>query len=197
MKKKYIFIIFFILLIIIFFITYKFLKYGNNISKSDDNNILNISSYEAVVEVEVTSNKNKNKYVLRQQYIEPNIFKQEVLEPENIKGLETSFDGEKLQIKNKSLNLQMIYENYSCIEGNSLSLKAFIDEYKKDEAAEVKKNDNEIIIKIKTNNGNKYQEYKTLYVDKKTNFPTKMEILDYNKNRTIYILYREIRINAI
>lgn len=82
---------------------YKTAEFGNTNIKSAENikeYILNISSYEANVTVEVTSNKNKNKYKLIQKYFEPNIFKQEVLEPSNIKGLTIQYDGANLKIDN-------------------------------------------------------------------------------------------------
>lgn len=199
MNKKIYLIAFFIILaiyLIVFFIfTYKNSKLGNNISKSDDNNILNISSYEAIVEVEVYSNRNTNKYVLKQKYYAPNIFKQEVIEPENIKGLTTTFDGTNLTIENKSLNLQTFYENYNCMQGNSLSLISFVEQYKKNKAAETTETDEEIAIKITLDENNKYEKYKKMYINKRTKLPTKMEILDINQNTTVYILYREIKIN--
>lgn len=199
MNKKIYLIAFFIFLaicLILFFIfTYKNFNSGNNISKSDDNNILNISSYEATVEVEVYSNKNTNKYILKQKYFAPNIFKQEVLEPENIKGLTTTFDGTNLTIQNKSLNLETFYENYNNMQGNSLSLISFIEQYKKDERAETTETDKELIIKIKLDKENKYEMYKKLYINRSAKLPTKMEILDINQNTTVYILYREIKIN--
>ena len=195
MYKKIYFITFIIILIICIFFAYKNLKFGNNINKSDDYNILNISSYDATVEVEVHSNKNTNKYVLKQKYDAPNIFKQEVIEPENIKGLTTNFDGTNLIIQNKSLHLQSFYENYNCMQGNSLSLISFIEQYKKDEEAEIIESDEEKILKIKSNENNKYEMYKKLYISKNTNLPIKMEILDFNQNTTVYILYREIKIN--
>ena len=195
MYKKIYFITFIIILIICIFFAYKNLKFGNNINKSDDYNILNISSYDATVEVEVHSNKNTNKYVLKQKYDAPNIFKQEVIEPENIKGLTTNFGGTNLIIQYKSLHLQSFYENYNCMQGNSLSLISFIEQYKKDEEAEIIESDEEKILKIKSNENNKYEMYKKLYISKNTNLPIKMEILDFNQNTTVYILYREIKIN--
>ena len=36
---------------------------------------------------------------------------------------------------------------------------------------------------------------KKLYIDKKTNLPTKMEVVDTNKNSKVYILYNEVEIN--
>lgn len=109
-KKLFCIIAFFIICIVItvficFFRKndYKTEEFGNtNIKSAEDikNYILNISSYEADISLEVTSNKNTNKYRLIQKYASPNIFKQEVLEPNNIKGLITTYDGENLKIEN-------------------------------------------------------------------------------------------------
>ncbi len=82
---------------------YKTVEFGNTNIKSAENikeYILNISSYEADISLEVTSNKNTNKYRLIQKYASPNIFKQEVIEPNNIKGLTTIYDGTNLKIEN-------------------------------------------------------------------------------------------------
>lgn len=110
-KNKKLVILIAIVIIIVSIITiyffkkkdYKTAKYGNTNIKSAENikeYILNISSYEADISLEITSNKNTNKYRLIQQYAEPNIFKQEVLEPSNIKGLTTTYDGTNLKIEN-------------------------------------------------------------------------------------------------
>ena len=199
MKKKRIFIILiiFLILIIIFVqIAYKISNSGNNISKSDKFDILNISSYEALIEVQVYSNRNTNKYILRQKYLKPNILKQEVIKPENIKGLTTTYDGTNLVIENKSLNLKDIYEDYNNITGNNLSLVSFINEYNKAENIKNEETENEKVIQIEIKNSkNKYERFRKLYIDKKSNIPTKMEILDINQNITVYILYKEIKIN--
>ena len=114
------------ILIIIAIVTYfslknanKNLNYGNNITNKSveeiEEYILNISSYKAEIILEITSNKNTNRYKLIQKYASPNIFKQEVLEPNNIKGLTTTYDGTNLKIENTSIELSKIYENYNYI----------------------------------------------------------------------------------
>ena len=51
----------------------KKIKIGNNIiSQVEIDDILNISSYKATIEVEVKSNKNENKYVIKQEYFGEN-----------------------------------------------------------------------------------------------------------------------------
>lgn len=109
-KLLYIIAVFFIICIILITIIcffrkkdYKTKKFGNtNIKSAEDikEYILNISSYEADISLEIISNKNTNKYRLIQKYASPNIFKQEVLEPNNIKGLITIYDGTNLKVEN-------------------------------------------------------------------------------------------------
>lgn len=193
--KKYVFLIFFIIFLICAIIAYKLLNIGNNIIKSDDSNILNISSYEATVEAQIFSNKNSNKYILKQKYYEPNIFIQEVIEPDNFKGFSILYDGENLIIRNDSLEVKSTYENYEVLSSNSLSLISFIEEYKNSKEIETKETEEETIIKIGINGNNKYEKYKKLYINKKTNLPTKIEVLDINENITVYILYKEIKLN--
>ena len=135
-KKHFIWIII-IILIIVAIILYFFLKNDNKNSNLGNNlinktlaeieeYILNISSYEAEIEVQVESNKNQTKYVLKQSYISPNVEKQVVKEPSNIQGLETIYDGSKLTINNSKLNLTTIYENYEYLTDNFLWLNSFI-----------------------------------------------------------------------
>ncbi len=124
MRKKRIFLFFiFLICIIILIIAYKLSNLGNNINKSDDYKILNISSYEAEVQVEVHSNKNTNKYLLKQKYVEPNIFRQEIIKPENINGLTTTFDGTNLTLEHSNLNLKTVYENYSSMTRKFIKLE--------------------------------------------------------------------------
>lgn len=47
--------------------------------------ILNINSYEVVAEINVESNKNSNKYIVKQTYLkEQNLYKQEIIVPEEV-----------------------------------------------------------------------------------------------------------------
>lgn len=193
-----------VIIIIAFFIkfNYKKIKSGNNITiKSADDvkkYILGINSYEATFKVEINSNKNNNSYVIKEQYVkETRIYKQEVLEPENIKGLKTIYDGASLKIENSNINLSKIYENYQCIGDNLLSLSCFIDDFLDSGENKIIDNENEIILETSAKNGNKYINHKKLYIDKKTSKPTKMEIQDVTQKNIIYILYNEIKINNL
>ena len=148
-----------------------FLKSGNTIiNKSEEDIIeyvLNINSYNAKLEIEVETNKNKNKYIVKQSLEKGNISKQEVLEPKNIAGIVTEFDGTNLKIINNELNLSTTFENYSYIVENKLWLNSFIEDYKKSNNSKVTTKENEIILEMRNDDGNKYNIYRKLYINKK------------------------------
>lgn len=203
MKNKkigIIFILVIILLVSIFLIffrksTAKNLKIGNNTSSQEIvDYILNISSYETTIEVEIKSNKNENKYVIKQIYQGPEDNRQEVLEPSNIAGVKIIKKGNTLTLENTKLNLSTIYENYEYISENSLDLSSFIETYQQDSNAELKEKENEII--LKTSSGEKTRIERTLYISKQTGMPIKMEIEDTSKKVAVYILYKEVNVNS-
>ena len=193
------------LIFIIFFIKndYKNLKAGNNMSNKNieeiEEYILNISSYEATVEVTIESNKNTNKYILLQQYLSPNLSKQIVLEPSNIEGLEIMYDGQSLSINNTKLNLNKVYENYEYVIDNYLNLESFIADYKackeKNKTKLYEEND-EYVLEANIENS-EYIYNKKLYISKKAGNPTKLLIEDVNEKTLVYILYNEIKINGL
>lgn len=202
MKKKTFFlitiIIFLIILISIFYINEsKKSKIGHtNNSQEIVANILNISSYNATIDVKVVSNKNENKYIIKQEYKSKDSNLQEVIEPSNIAGTKIIKEGNKLILENSSLNLSSIIENYQYISSNNLDLSSFIEDYKNDSRADYEENENEIKMYAvgDTNNNSDSKCKKTLYIDKKTNLPKQLEIEWTNKNNKVYILYNEVEI---
>ena len=204
MKKIITIVIVIVIIIIMFFIkfNYKSLKFGNNMSsKSADEikeYILGINSYEAKSTIRIESNKNVNEYVIKEQYKkEDNIYKQEVIQPENIAGICYMYDGYNLKIENNKLNLTKIYENYQYIGENTITLIGFINDYKVAEESNVSQTDNEIILEIKVKSANKYIANKKLYIDRNTGNPSKLEIKDITQKAKIYISYNEIKINNL
>lgn len=206
MKNKKVFIIILVLIIISFIIFYIFfnkkgtnnLNLGNNKSSQEIvDYILNISSYEAIIEVDVKSNKNENKYILKQQYISPETSTQEVIEPSNIQGVKIIKQGKNLKLENTNLSLTSVFDNYEYVADNILDLNSFIEDYKNNSESKYEEKDDQIIMTTKTNNENKYIKNKILYINKKTAMPSKLEIKDANKNLMVYILYNEVKINSL
>lgn len=201
MKNKKIILFIFIILIIIFGIILgikmiKKTKSGNNISSQEIvDKILNINSYIAKIKVQINSNKNKNIYILRQEYNTENGFVQEVIEPSNISGVKIIRKDNILTIENTELDLKTIFENYNGLENNNLDLINFINEYKENNKSFFEEKNNEIILRTSSEKDNIYQKNKVLYIDKNNIIPTKLIVQDYNQNSTIIIEYNEIELN--
>lgn len=172
---------------------------GNNITNKSiqeiEEYILNISSYEAKLEVTVQSNKNTNKYILKQKYINSKLEEQVVVEPSNIEGLTVLYENGKLTINNTKLNLQTVYDNYEETTQNNLWLNSFIEEYKNNNNRSISEDSNYVIMTVNT--ANNYEKVETLYINKNTGNPEKMIIQDKNQKIMVYILYNEIRINNL
>ena len=201
MKNKKILILAIILFITIMIViliffknnTAKSFKIGNNTSSQEIvDYILNIKSYETIVDVETRSNKNENKYVIKQSYNGEDENSQEILEPSNIEGVKMVRSGKILKLENTNLKLTSIFENYDYLSQNCLDLSSFIDEYKNDANSKWEEKNGEIIMKT---NLSKNME-KELYISKENGKPLKMNIDDTNKKTAIYILYREVNVNS-
>ena len=200
MKNKKIFyligviLLIIILLVLIFKNTTKKSINGNNMNSQEIvDYILNINSYKAQITVQVNSNKNTNKYIIKQEYNTENGCIQEVLEPSNIAGVKITRKDENLIVENTNLNLSKIFNNYKGLEDNCLDLYNFIHEYKSNSESTFEQKDDEII--MTTTNKNKYNKIKVLYIDKKHVIPTIMQIKDDNQNMTIIIEYNNIELN--
>ncbi len=184
-------IIILIMIIIFFFLNNnmsKNFKIGNNTTSQEIvEYILNINSYEAIVDIDVKSNKNENKYKLKQTYKGKENNLQEVLEPENIAGVKLIKEENNLKLENSKLNLTSILQNYEYISENALDLISFIEDYKNENNSKWEEKDNEIL--MKTSN-------KTLYINRENGKPEKMEIHDNNKKIAVYILYTEVIVNS-
>ena len=175
----------------------KDLKMGNNKNSQEIvDYILNLSSYEVQVTVNVTSNKNTNKYILKQTYQSPNQSTQEVIEPSNIAGVKLENDGTNLKVENSQLNLNTILENYNYLGDNCLDLYSFIEDYKKDDKAIFEEKNTEIIMRASSKIENIYIQEKILHIDKQTHNPTQMEIKDNKQKTTINILYNEVKVSS-
>ena len=203
-KKLILICIVAMIIIILFFIIFKILYYKNTktgntiIDKTLEEvkmYILNISSYEAEIEVTVESNKNTNKYIMEQKYSKPNIASQRIIEPKNIEGLTIKYDGTNLEISNSNLDLKTIYENYTYVSDNILWISDFIENYKNNNGTITEEN-GVIIMETKCNK-NKYNTYEKLYIDRNANKITKLVIEDENKKSKIYITYNKIKIGSL
>ena len=197
MKKKIIISISILIALFLIILCVKFSNFGNNnINQDSVKDIFNMQEYEAEIEATITSNKNENKYKIKEQYTKSEEkATQEVLEPEDLKGVKIIKQGAKITLENTQLNLSKIFEECNGIVESDMNLLTFIKNYKENtQQSSMEEKNKEIILKTKSNSNNKHLESKVLYIDKTTGKPTKMEIKDTNKKTIVYIVYNKVEI---
>ena len=197
MKKKIIISISILISLFLIILCVKFSNFGNNnINQDSVKDIFNMQEYEAEIEATITSNKNENKYKIKEQYTKSEEkATQEVLEPEDLKGVKIIKQGAKITLENTQLNLSKIFEECNGIVESDMNLLTFIKNYKENtQQSSMEEKNKEIILKTKSNSNNKHLENKVLYIDKTTGKPTKMEIKDTNKKTIVYIVYNKVEI---
>ncbi len=199
MKKiKAIFIILSISIVLIFCVFgIKNAKIGkNNINQDNVKDIFNMKEYEAELEVTINSNKNQNKYKIKQKYKkdEEEII-QEIVEPENLKGIKIIKQKNKITLENTELNLNKIFSEYNGIAQNDMDLDSFVKDFKENEqSSKIEEKSEEIVLETQSKNKNKYTKNKILTISKNTGTPINMEIKDINKKTTVYIVYSKVEI---
>lgn len=173
---------------------YKKEESGNNKNiKEIEEYMLNINSYKAKIKVTVKSNKNVNFYELEQE-VTVNQTKQIATSPEDLKGIEITYENGTLQIKDTQYNLSKIYNNYPYIADNDLFLTSFIEEYRQAKNKEIKEENNKIKMSFKSEES-KYDNNKILYINKSTLKAENLKIFDINNDCKVDIVYNEIEFN--
>ena len=176
---------------------FKFFNFGNNKTSQDNvKDIFNMNGYEVEFNMTITSNKNENEYKIKQNYMKnENRSVQEIIEPENLKQIKIIKQNNTITLENTQLNLNKIFNEYNGIAQNDMDLESFIKDFEQGNSkSSIKEKDDEIILQTVSKNANKYTKNKTLYIDKNTQKPTRMEIKDINKKITVYIVYTKVEI---
>ena len=197
MNKKMMFIFAIICIIIFFIFYYIFCISGNNIIRNQKEFIEDIfrklKHYEADIDVTITSNKNENKYNMK-QIVDGKNSKIIINSPENVKGLEIEIKEGNLKIINEKTNMEKVYKNYKDLINNSIFIGSFIKDFEEFKC-QIQENEEEIVIKInKTMENNTYTNIKELYLDKKTGLPQKLLIKDNSQKINTSIIYNDIKI---
>ena len=104
-------------------------KLGNNTNEDVEKTILNINSYTANITVKEISNKNDNEYCLKQE-VKENYEKQIGISPDEISGMEITFENNVLEFKNSKISVNKAYKDYKMIYNNNLFLTDFVKGYK-------------------------------------------------------------------
>lgn len=169
-----------------------FCSCGKNINMSGEDvhkSLYVMTSYECIAQIKVITNKNERVYTVRQYFKHPNKFKVEVIDPKEIKGFKTIYDGINLYIYGAGNNQEQLLKNYSSIYDNKLFLSDFMSNYLKCEKSQITKDDKNIRLTTTVMNQNNYMDTHQLVIDKTTGLPKELNLFDVNKSLKMGIVY--------
>lgn len=153
------------------------------------NQISKIESYTCNAKVEAIGNKENTTYIFKHTYKKPDYYKLEVKSPKNLQGKTIEYKGEKVLVKNPSINDTIELPNMNN-DSHYLFIGDFIKNYMQNESIILEVTKSELKIQTEIPGDNKYFKKQILYVDNKTKNPNKMEILD-NEDKPIFIVTYE------
>ncbi|WP_343345826.1 germination lipoprotein GerS [Terrisporobacter petrolearius] len=151
--------------------------------------ISKIESYTCNAKVEAIGNKENTTYIFKHTYKKPDYYKLEVKSPKNLQGKTIEYKGDKVLVRNPSINDIVELPNINN-DSHYLFIGDFIKNYMQNESIILEVTESELKIQTEIPGDNKYFNKQILYVDNKTKNPNKMEILD-NEDKPIFIVTYE------
>ncbi|MGE5630396.1 MAG: LolA family protein [Caulobacteraceae bacterium] len=160
--------------------------------------LLELKSYTCDVTMKVMNNKSTMEYKMKHFYISPGKYRVEVVEPEELKGQVTIYDGEHSYIYHPKINAQLVTENFP----DSLECDAFIGSFisrfkdmKNVKITKEKDNDNLYMLEFEVPEPNSYKVLERLWIDTLNAVPVKAEIYGADGKTTVSIRYTNFGYN--
>lgn len=161
--------------------------------------IMKLKAYKCDVVYSVTNNKSTNVYRAKHMYKAPDKYRIEIVEPEELKGQTTIYNGDKAYIHHPRINTTMITENFNDTIEYSTFVGAFVEYFKDNGGARFKLealNDIQCyVLEVPLDNANMYRAIEKIWINAENAIPIKTELLDKNKNVNAQVLYENFEIN--
>lgn len=158
--------------------------------KNFQDQVSKIESYTCTAEIEVVGNKGKSNYTLKHYYKKPDTYKLEVISPEHLKGKTMEYKENKIIIKNPDIDDFIELPN----SGNNeqyLFVGDFMKNYFQNEEMIMEFSDSDLVLKTNIPGDNRNFNKQTLYINKESKKPERMEILDKEENIICTVKYKD------
>lgn len=161
--------------------------------------ITNIEAYSCTAKVTVYGNKEPIVYVMKQWFKKPDMYKIQIVEPEELKDKTTIFNGRKAFISHPRIGQGWMMTNFT----NSMEEKMFIGYFIKnfvdseDSKGTRKTRDGKEYILLSTEipGNHPYFNSEKLWFDTDKYFPQRLQILDAKNELRIDVEYYNLEIN--
>lgn len=165
------------------------------------NTLKNLETYEAVASVTYISNNNYHDYRVKQHSKASGEYRVEVLEPENVAGNVTIFDGKVICQYNNNVSGKIAVGTTESSERSEIFLTSFIKNYYADEevsmaVSNMEDDDDITILEAKLPGDNQYLSTEKLLLVNDTLKPKELIIYDDKGKERIVVVFHEIEYNV-
>lgn len=169
--------------------------------KSINEFINNLDTYAAVTNITYISNDNKNTYKTLQYCRKTGEYRTEIINPDNVTGNITMFDGKIIYQYNPSVSDSIQITSQETSERSEIFLTSFIKNYamSKEVSVSVSNFDNNefTVIEAIIPGNHPYMSNEKLWINNDTLLPKKLVVYDYNQIERIIVEFEEFVFNPI
>lgn len=166
---------------------------GANSFEKVSKKLLKLDSYTCEVTMRVANNKSINEYRLKHYFKSPGKYKIEVIEPKELEGQTTIYNGSSSYIYHPRIDQYLITENFSSSADYNAFVGAFMERLKSTEdlkVSSVKEGDKEfVIVEFAVSKPNRYMEQEKIWFDAENTVPVKAEIYGSDGKTNVQIYY--------
>jgi outer membrane lipoprotein-sorting protein len=160
---------------------------------------MKLKTYRCDVVFAVTNNKSTNVYKARHMYKFPDKYRIEIVEPSELSGQTTIYNGGKAVIYHPQLKTYLVTQNYNNTLEFSSFIGSFIESFKNNGGARFKLESIQdkqcYVLEIPVKGENPYRALEKIWIDAESIIPVKAEILDKDNKISAQVLYENFEEN--
>lgn len=158
-----------------------------------------LDSYACDVTMRITNNKSTMEYKLRHYYKRPDKYKIEVLEPKELEGQTTVYNGRKAFIYHPKINQVLAMENFNGSMEQQAFVGSFLHYLGSPEQIKVRrqsiKSGDCFVLEFELPDKNRYRRLQKIWLDAAEGVPVKAEIYDENGKAAVELIYSNFERN--
>jgi outer membrane lipoprotein-sorting protein len=161
--------------------------------------LMKLKTYRCDVVFAVTNNISTNVYKAKHMYKFPDKYRIEIVEPSELTGQTTIYNGAKAAIYHPQLNTYLVTENFDNSLEFSTFIGSFIESFKNNGGARFKiesfKDKQCYVLEMPVKGENPYRALEKIWIDAESITPVKAEIWDKDNKISAQVLYENFEEN--
>lgn len=162
--------------------------------------LMELNSYTCNVTMRIANNKSTMEYKLKHYYKKPDKYKIEVLEPKELEGQITVYNGKQAFIYHPKINQFLATENFTGSVQHNAFIGSFLHYLNSLEKLKVRNQNIDkkdyFVLEFDISGRNQYMCLQKIWIDTVAGVPVKSEIYDKDGNVTAELLYSDFVLNV-